>query len=612
MYSDQQIADLAAQMESKGASDSDIEGFVQAAKAEQSQPPQAGDTGTGVAMSGGSPLPSNNTPIMSGTGDASPSLPSTSASPTGNDQAPATPPPSTTQQTPSPPPHPSLSPGSNLPGSLADLGIGAAKGVASTISGASELGQNMFRPINNAVLGLFGQQQAPTATLPKEMTTPSNTSQQVGFTGEHIAEYLLPLTKAMEAGKITESVIDAANLPSWLGGALKVGAKAGIEGATSGAVTAAQEGSVNQNVATSAALGAAFPVAGAALKTFGGVAGEVAKTFASTLSGVPANAIQHAFENPEAVQSAIKAAVADGPDTAGQKVLQQAQDALKELKTARSQAYQEQLANIQKTGNIPNLDISGIKQTAVQTLEKFGGSVENGTLDASGMAIDKSHASQLQDVLDRINNWKDTSPTGVNQLRRIIDSYQPGGINPSSSEKQFGAMLTNMSNDLNSHLVSKVPQIGAMNQAYAAQSKVINNITDQLSMNSKNPNTALRKLLNVFNPKSTVYKPIVEELGRAGGNQLMSDIAGVTMSKWTPEGIGKWLLGAEGIKGAGDILTNPAGAAAGLPVAAATAAASSPRIVGAAATGLGKIAQTEIPAALPTIGKAAVQAMKPK
>jgi len=261
-------------------------------------------------------------------------------------------------------------------------------------------------------------------------------------------------------------------------------------------------------------------------------------------------------------------------------------DGLDALKRARSNEYAKGLAEIEKQTPI-QLSTNEVKRTADKVLNKFGITSENGVLDFSEAAIDKAHANKLKEVVDRISKWKTNSATGLNKLRQVIDGYEIGGINLGSSEKRFNSMVREMKTSLSDYLGQKVPAVAKLNKNFETQSEVIDNVTSQLKTGSADPNTALRKLLNVFNPKSTVYRPIVKELGEKAGKDLMTDVAAITMSKWTPDGLGKYLTTAAG----GASLLNPAGLAVALPVAAA----SSPRIIGKGATTIGKLSKSKAP-----------------
>lgn len=503
-----------------------------------------------------------------------------------------------------------------------ELTIGAGKGALNSAQNLAEMTRPITNPsLNmqmNAVRKASGNSEA--GKIANEYTTPSNDVQKVGYGAEQVAEFLIPAGAASKANKTMEVITQATKLPKLIKGGINVASKAGIGALESGGVSAIQQGEINDTVKQNAIIGGGIPIAGAAIKSLGKIGGEVASHLASTFSGTPKAAIEQAFKNPEAVQAAINRAVQDGGDAAAQRIFQQTEDALKTLKAARSQGYENGLKELDdsimktKGGKLyvkgddgifshTKLSTAGLKNIATQTLKDFGAGAKGRMLDFSEMAIDKSHAGKLQEVVDRIYAWKNNSPTGLNKLRQVIDSYKLGGINLGSSEKQFNAIVGKLRGNLSDYVGSRIPKIAELNKQYAAQTEVIENVLSQLKLNSKDPNTALRKLVNVFNPKSEVYRPIVQELGEKAGIDLMSDIAGLTMSKWAPEGIGKYFSGIATGGSSVAALSNPV---TGIPAFIASGLASSPRIVGEAATAAGKLSQFKIPNSLKASAKAAL------
>ena len=147
-----------------------------------------------------------------------------------------------------------------------------------------------------------------------------------------------------------------------------------------------------------------------------------------------------------------------------------------------------------------------------------------------------------------------------------------------TAEKKFNKIVGDIRSNISKYVGDRVPQIREMNKQYAQQSDVIDGLMKELSVGKDKPTTALRKLLNVFNPKSEVYRPYVQQLGDEAGRDLMSEIAGLTMSKWTPEGIGAYVAGS-GI-GLGAVAN---------PSVLLAAPFASPRIVGETAAFAGKV-----------------------
>lgn len=500
---------------------------------------------------------------------------------------------------------------------------GAVKGLASTVSNISSLGQKGLEKITGIESGTPDMTSYLGDTI-----KPQGTAENIGFGTEQIGEFFIPGGAAAKAGKAVEALNIGSKAPKIVQGATKLLAKAGTEAVTSAGLIALQGGD-KEDVQTAGLIGGLFPFATKTLGVLGKGAKESAKYISSTLSGVPKSAIEQAFKNPVAVSNAIKTAVQEGGEETAQKIYNQTLDALGILKKARTSTYESNLQNLEKSlsktksgqlyvkralteaeakvtkgykgGEIlvpTNLGTSGIKNVVTRTLKDFGGKAKGKTLDFSEMAIDKTHASKIQEVVNRIYGWKNVTPTGINKLTQVIDGYRLGGINLGSSEKQFNAIISRFKSNVSDYLGERVPAVKKLRADYASQSKVIDNIINQLKLNSKDPSTALRKLVNVFNPKSEVYRPVVQELGEKAGIDLMSDIAGLTMSRWTPEGLGKYLTGM--IQGAGGVaaLVNPTALLA-VPGSALT---SSPRIIGKAVTTFGKASKNK---AIPVIKKAA-------
>ncbi len=527
------------------------------------------------------------------------------------------------------------------------FGLGAVKGVLSTISNLTGLARKVASKVPNTFMtipgigpltqvvkagGEFDKKLQPY----KQNFKPQGTAEKVGFGTEQVAEFFIPAGEVAKATKATEAGIDALKVGKVTKAALKLGARSTIGAGEAAGVTALQGGS-KEEVKNAAIFGGVFPIATKAIAKLGSAAKEVSKFIASSLSGVPKDAIEYALKNPQKVQAAITHAVSEGGEMAAQRISQNALDALDQLKEARGLSFKSGLSKLEKEatytkdgqlyvkrmltdaeakatkGYVPgtvigvptNLSTKGVKQVATTTLKEFDINAKGRLLDWSEAAIDDTHAHKLQKLVNRIYDWTNTTPTGMNNLRQVIDSYKVGGISLGSSEKKFNAIIGALRTNLSEYVGKRVPQVAEMNSLYAAESEVINNIRSQLKLGSNDPNTALRKLINVFNPKSKVYRPIVEQLGDKAGVDLMADIAGLTMAQWTPEGLGKYITTLVGGAQFGIGFASPASMAT-IPI---TAAAASPRIVGKTAVTIGKASQSKaaqvIKKIAPTIGRGA-------
>jgi len=477
----------------------------------------------------------------------------------------------------------------------AELGVTAGNWAASTPVGKT-IAKDVIQPVARK-LGFTPQMAGEVqqgiqqgVTKSQQDFAPKGLPEQAGALAANVAEFAVP-GMGEEAG--------AALLP-----------RMATQAAETGALSAAQTGSWKQG-AYGAALGAAMPllepVMAAASKPFGNMAKEAATFVASKLSGVPKAAINYAIENPEAVQASIKK-MSENPELGAEKITQDAKDALDALKSARSDAYEANMAAVEKSVPEKALTTQGIKKSITQTLTDFNVPTKGTNLDFTKATLPKSYQNNLTELVQRVYDWDDTTPKGMNQLRKIISSYRVGGISPSGAAKSFDAIVTGLSSGLSDYISERAPEVGVMNKEYAAASQFIDQAKSALSLETKTPTTAARKLLNVFNPKSIVYRNVTEQLGAKASKDLMSDIAGLLMSKWTAEGLGSYLttflLGSEGMGGFESMIHNPYV----IPGMAATAATSSPRIVGETATRVPMFAKAIAPIAKPLLKGAAKKA----
>jgi len=146
---------------------------------------------------------------------------------------------------------------------MGEVNIGIAKGVGSTVLGASQLmGKGMdaaAKFLGAEKIGYKSPDFQRMEDLRQNLTKTTNELQGAGFTGEQIAEFFLPMGAVSKVGKVEK----AASLGQK---ALGLAKTVGAEALTAGAISAAQEGELNANVGATALISGAMPVLGAALK----------------------------------------------------------------------------------------------------------------------------------------------------------------------------------------------------------------------------------------------------------------------------------------------------------------------------------------------------------
>lgn len=141
-------------------------------------------------------------------------------------------------------------------GILAGLGIGAAKGLGSTIAGAEKLGGKIL----DLPLGLLGMKPQVSTGLLEEAKkkgtfTPKTGAEKVGFGAEQVAEFLLPIPGGAKAKAATKLAQGAKGL---LG-------RSALEAVETAGKTAIQTGGDVGETAKAAAIGGGFGLAGGLL-----------------------------------------------------------------------------------------------------------------------------------------------------------------------------------------------------------------------------------------------------------------------------------------------------------------------------------------------------------
>lgn len=196
-------------------------------------------------------------------------------------------------QSPTPSPAPAPSPAPQAPsqsplsglfgavksvgGTLADVGVGAAKEVAGqATTGLENIGAKVGNVIGGAISKIPG---APPSVPSQPVQTPDilkqkNTAQQVGGILANLGEFFLPSSAEEAAGLVASGKIDEAlNIPKLteaigtkgvniVKGILKTAASGAITGTSMGGVTALQTGGNVQDITNAGLFGAAAGAAG--------------------------------------------------------------------------------------------------------------------------------------------------------------------------------------------------------------------------------------------------------------------------------------------------------------------------------------------------------------
>ena len=261
--------------------------------------------------------------------------------------------------------------------------------------------------------------------------------------------------------------------------------------------------------------------------------------------------------------------VTDVVDTAKQGVLN--------LKQIKNQQYRTGMLDISKDKTV--LDFNDIDKSILDAVQK--------TKFKNQVTKDAAYKKVAQ-VRNEIEQWKRLNPTeyhtpeGIDALKqRIGDLIEEVPYEQASVRNALGGIYSATKQTI----AKQAPTYGKVMRDYEMATDLIRDIEKGLSLGAKSTaDSALRKLQSVMrNNVQTNYGErinMVRELEKAGGREIMPALAGQALNPWLARGMVGQLERAGGLFG---LFADPFRTAIGGTIA-------SPRVAGATAYGLGKVA----------------------
>jgi hypothetical protein len=308
------------------------------------------------------------------------------------------------------------------------------------------------------------------------------------------------------------------------------------------------------------------------------VAGKALKPLLGMQTGVGSEAIGQAYqagraggETGEMFRSNLRGEV---PQL---EVLDAAKQNLAKMATERRRIYNEGMKNIK--GDKAILSFKGVDDAVNQSLNE---------VSFKGQVKDDFAFEKLTEAQTKVNNWKNLDPAefhtpeGLDALKQQI-----GGILEKIPYEQKTALtlVNQVYNGVKSEIAKQAPTYSKTMKSYSDATDTIREIEKALSLGNKaTADTAMRKLQSLMRDNvNTNYGQrlnLAKELEQVGGRQMMPALAGQALSNYAPRG----LQGASSIPTA--LL---AGSAFGSPMIPLSLATSSPRLMGEAAYGAGRV-----------------------
>lgn len=310
------------------------------------------------------------------------------------------------------------------------------------------------------------------------------------------------------------------------------------------------------------------------------VTGKVAKPLLGMQTGVGADAIGQAYQAGKAggeTADIFKANLrGEVPQT---EVLDAAKQNLSEMAAQRQNAYRTEMANISKDKTVLSFD--GIDKAIDNAMNKT---------TYKGKVVNEKAFDKLASAKAEIDAWKQLDPVefhtpeGLDKLKQKV-----GAILEDIPFEQKTALtaVNEVYNGIKNEIKKQAPTYAKTMQAYSEATDLIREIERSLSLGNKATiDTQMRKLQSIMrNNVNTNWGQrmnLAQQLEQAGGRQMMPALAGQALSNYAPRG----LQGASSVPTA--LL---AGSVLGSPVIPLSLATSSPRLMGEAAYGAGRVAK---------------------
>ena len=369
-------------------------------------------------------------------------------------------------------------------------------------------------------------------------------------------------------------------------------AQAAGVGAISGAMQPVETGETGlpmyqqaaQNVATGGAIGTAIPVIGRGIQAAGGA---IRRGLGLTTGAGEESISQAVKAGREGNQAFLQNIRGEVP---AMDVLDQAKDALANMRAARSQAYRQGITSTMPDLEIragkplpkmpPKLDFAPITDKLDEVVE----SLKVKTPTGSQFKIGSAEINKIGELEDVVKTWqKDPAlhtAEGLDALKQRLDALYPD----SPMQRQVQRAVTSVRNTVKDTIVAQDKNYAKTMKAYEEALSLEREIERALSLGNRSAaDTAIRKLQSLTrNNANTNYgyrMELAKALQEQGGQDLMPALAGQALSSFTPRGLAGQGA-ALGIGAGGALTVNPAALAA-LPL-------TSPRLVGMGAYGLGR------------------------
>ena len=350
--------------------------------------------------------------------------------------------------------------------------------------------------------------------------------------------------------------------------ALRAASVGGATGGIAGALDTENMAEVPQKALSGAgmggAIGGALPVIGAAAK--GGLKG--LQQILGKTTGAGDRAIGDAFKAGVAGDKGFLEKMKAPIDAEG--LERKVESNFKKIVDARNKTYENDIVRLKNATADKNLDVNPVITDVKNIIKNEGGGAEYLVDDDTSRVLDKTKSVLNQFYKDKSRH----NLEGFDNLKKALQNIR------TQEGTNAERVKTQITNSVRNQILKQSPQYKAINDTYAKDSALINDLKKVFSLNrNANSETILKKIQSTArNNANTDWSYRAQLLKKIDPNgEIQKEISANALSTAAPRGGIAGLFGGAGLLSA---LYNPA--------RAPLLAASSPMAMGYAAYGLGK------------------------
>ncbi len=405
-------------------------------------------------------------------------------------------------------------------------------GMKGFATGFAKSGLSTLQNLGNLALypakKLLGLEDVNTG-VSEETLTPQTKAENVGKIAGDIAQFFIP------AGNITKATKGLSFIP-------KVLSRAGGDVAISGL----QSNGDATDMTTAGVTSVAFQSASPLLR----VLGSIGKRTGAVLAGTGSDVIEQAMKTPKETSKALRIPALKTIQEDTSNILSSVRKLSSEATENYGKALDElpkrlgrnpevitagQKTTIKADGKVYTLSMQGVKSNLTETLRKYGVEVDpkKKSLDFLGTTLDNAEEKRLREVFSIINQWKDTTPRGLNTLATKLSNFKKAG----EQSKQLNSIIGNVSTNVREYIGKRVPAVKELNNRFSTEKRFIDELDAYLSTGDgfntpENAKAVMSKIQTLFTKNKEVARNVLENL--QGGQDILARQAGRELQSGIP------------------------------------------------------------------------------